>query len=50
MLQLSKLDKKIATESANDYAAALSDSVFEVPMGDGEYTSLDVSITFNVFV
>lgn len=44
MLQLSQLDKKIATESANDYAAALSDSVFEVPMGNGGYTSLDVSI------
>lgn len=42
--QLRKLDKKIATQSANDYAAAMSDAVFEAPMGDGGYTGLDASI------
>lgn len=42
--QLRKSDKKIATQSANDYAAAISDSIFEVPMGDGGYTGLDASI------
>ncbi len=44
LLQLSQSNRKVATESANDYAAAFSDSVFETPLGNGGYTSLDVSI------
>lgn len=42
--QLSQIGTRIATESANDYAAILSDSVFEVPMDNGGYNSLDASI------
>ncbi len=42
--QLSEADVKVATESANAYAAAVSNSVFGVPTGNGDYTSLDVSI------
>ena len=42
--QLSKTGVKVATEQANAYAAAVSDSVFGVPTEIGDYTSLDVSI------
>lgn len=42
--QLSQAGSKIATEAANAYAAAVSNSVFRVPTDDGNYNSLDVSI------
>ena len=44
IMQLSQGGTKVATQSANDYAAAISDSVFEVSLGNGDYLGLDASI------
>ena len=44
ILQLSQSGTRVATESANDYAALLSDSVFGVPVGNGDYFGLDAGI------
>lgn len=35
---------KVATQSANDYAATMSDSIFEVSLGNGDYLDLDQCI------
>lgn len=42
--QLSNTGALVATQSANAYAAAVSDSIFEAPVTDGEYIDLDVRV------
>lgn len=42
--QISEAGSKVAANGANIYAAVMSDSVFEVPTGNGDYVSLDASI------
>lgn len=44
--QLSGNGTKIATQSANAYAAVLSDSVFGVPTDNGGYTAFDAAVPF----
>ena len=42
--QLQKTGRKVATESANAYAAVVSDSIFETSVTDGEYIDLDARV------
>ena len=44
MKQISNAGSNIATNGANIYAAVMADSVFEVPIGNGDYTGLDATV------
>lgn len=43
---INKSGHKVAVSSANDYAAGLADAIFDTPVNDGDYNSIDESIPF----